>query len=480
MLDTGLKSAKLSDSFFYFSSILFILSFYCSYVSFFAFLGFLFFYDKKPALKLTFFSFFPFAAFLYSGVFKSLFIYYGLNFFISLALFFILVCYHFFYIFLPVYINKKLKLGIIFLPFLFVAFEYLKSKLFYGLPLGNFSLLAWNIPLFIKSASYFGPYFVSLELILANVALYMLLKKDIKFILPLAFVALFLFIPINKPKYSFTKTISIVQGGIPQNEKWESKFLNRNLNIYINATKSLKSDTVFWPESAYPYIFEISNNPLIGFMKNKKFSLISGVVRKKKTNYFNSVVFIKGKKLQFYNKQILVPFAEFLPLRSITDKIIPKEMDPGDFSRGKRNVVFNDGKLKVGPMICYEEAFGSISRRYKNEGANLLAILTNDAWFSKTPTFYLLGRNAVFRAVENSIWVVRVANNGISEIISPNGSVIAKLKPYKKGVLTKKVKITVSGKTPFDRGGYLFPIVLIAFVSLSIFYRKYTIRKSKV
>jgi len=475
-----LKLAKLSDRFFYLSSILFILSFYCSYVSFFAFLGFLFFYDKKPALKLTFFSFFPFIAFLYSGIFKSLFIYYGLNFFISSALFLVLVCYHFVYIFLPVYINKKLKLGIIFLPFLLIAFEYLKSKLFYGLPLGNFNLLVWNIPIFIKSAAYFGAYFVSFELILANVALYMIIKKDIKFILPFAFVFIFLLIPMSKPKHSFIKTISIVQGGIPQNEKWESKFLNRNLNIYINATKNLKSDVVFWPESAYPYIFEKSNNPLIGFMKNKKFGLISGVVREEKTKYFNSVVFIKGEKMQFYNKQILVPFAEFLPLRSIIGKLVPKNMDPGDFSRGKRNVIFNDGKLKVGPMICYEEAFGFISRRYKNEGANLLAILTNDAWFSKTPTFYLLGRNAIFRAVENSIWVVRVANNGISEIISPKGGVIAKLKAYKKGVLTKKVRITVSDKTPFDKGGYLFPIVLIIFVSLSIFYRKYTIRKSKV
>ena len=480
MLDTDLKSAKLSDRFFYFSSILFILSFYCSHLSFAAFLGFLFFYDKKPALKLTFFSFFPFVAFLYSGIFKSLFIYYGLNFFISLILFLILVSYHFVYIFLAVYINKKLKLGIIFLPFLFITFEFIKSNLFYGLPLGNFNLLVWNIPIFIKSASYFGPYFVGLELIFANIALYMLLKKDMKFILPLVFVVLFLFLPTNNPKYSFTKTISIVQGGIPQNEKWESKFLNRNLNIYIRATKNLKSDVVFWPESAYPYIFEKSNNPLIGFMKNKKFGLISGVVREKKTQYFNSVVFIKGKKLQFYNKQILVPFAEFLPLRSVIGNLVPKDMDPGDFSRGKRNVIFNDGRLKIGPMICYEEAFSSISRKYKNEGANLLAVLTNDAWFSKTPTFYLLGRNAVFRAVENAVWVVRVANNGISEIIAPNGKIIARLKAYKKDVLTKKVKITASDKTPFDKGGYLFPIVLIAFVSLSIFYRKYTIRKSRV
>ncbi len=475
----GLKLAKSSDKLFYLLSIPLILSFYFSYLSFVAFVPFFFFYEKKPAFELSFFTFFPFALFLYSGIFKSLYVYYGLNFFVALVLFFLIAFYHFIYLFMSVYAGKKLKLGVVFLPFLFVVFEYLKSVVFYGLPLGNMNLLVWNIPFFIKSASYFGAYFVSLEMLFVNVAVYLLLKRRALFVPVFVFLALCMFLPSQRPKSSFTKTISIVQGGIPQNEKWDDKYLNRNIAIYIKATRDLRSDIVFWPESAYPYVFEKNNNFLVGFARNYGIKLVSGVIREEKNRYYNSVVFIDNNKIDYYNKQILVPFAEFVPLRSVIGAFLPDSMDPGDFSRGKHNVIFKDGLLRIGPMICYEEAFGSISRRYKDKGANLLAVLTNDAWFAKTPTFYMLGRNAIFRAVENSIWLVRVANNGISEIISPNGDVVAKLKPYKKGVLTKKLRITITSVTVFDRYGYLFPVFLLAFVSLLIFYRICKLRKSK-
>ncbi len=398
--------------------------------------------------------------------------------FLAFTLYLLLVFYQFIYLYLPVYINKKLQLGIFFLPFLFTVFEYLKSVLFYGLPLGNFNILVWNIPVFIKSASYFSSYFVSFELILVNIAMYFVIKKNVKSLPILAFIILVLLIPYQKPYKYFLKTISIVQGGIPQNEKWESKFLSRNLNIYINATKTLKSDVVFWPESAYPYIFDKGNNLLSEFGKNKQ-SLVVGVVREVKNKYYNSVVFINREHINYYNKQMLVPFAEFMPFRAVMEKLLPQNMDPGDFSRGNKDVIFQDKNLKIGPMICYEESFSFISRHYKDKGANMLAVLTNDAWFSDTPTFYMLSRNAVFRAVENSIWLVRVANNGISEIISPKGDIIAQLPPYKECVLTKKLKLTDTRRTTFDKFGYVFPLILIVFVSLSILYKKYKHRRQR-
>ena len=472
-----MNPAKLSDNFLYISSAALILSFFFSYLSFIAFLPFLFYLEKKSVFRVAFFSFFPFIAFLYSGIFKSLYLYYGLNIFLSLFLYLLLVFYHFLYLYMPVVLCKKFKFHLIFLPALFAVFEYLKSVLFYGLPLGNLNLLVWNIPGFIKSASYFGSYFITFEIILINIGIYLIIKKKKAAVLIAVFILLSLFLPYPKVTNSFKSSIAIVQGGIKQNEKWEDKYLKRNLNIYLNASKKINSDVVFWPESAYPYLFSEKRNKLSSFVKYEPFALITGVVRKHKNHFFNSVAFISRNGIKFYNKQILVPFAEFLPLRQILGRFLPKNMDPGDFTRGKHNVIFSYKSLRVGPMICYEEAFESISRLYKDDNANLLSVLTNDAWFSKTPTFYILGRNAVFRAVENSIWLVRAANNGISEIISPKGEIVYSLKPYKTGILNKTLRITQTKRTFFDKGGYLFPIILLIFVSLSIFYRIYRFPK---
>ncbi len=456
------------------------MSFYFSYLSSLAFLPFLFFLQKNEktnALKLAFFTFFPFVAFLYSGIFKSLYIYYGLNIFLAFILYIALVSYHFLYLYMPVLLYKKLKLNLLFLPFLFAVFEYFKSAVFYGLPLGNLNLLVYNLPIFIKSASYFGSYFVTLELIFVNVALYLIIKNRKTGYIILLFMSVFLFLPYSKTIDSVQKTISIVQGGIPQNEKWDERYLSRNLNIYIDATKDLKSDIAFWPESAYPYLFTEKNNSIVSFVRHKHFGLIAGVVRSVNNDYFNSVVFVTDKNIAYYNKQKLVPFAEFIPLRHIIGNVLTSNIDPGDFTEGKGNIIFYYKGLRIGAMVCYEEAFEGISREYKNMGANLLSVLTNDAWFDKTPTFYLLHRSSVFRAVENSIWLVRAANTGITEIISPTGAVYASLRENTEGTLTKSITINVTKPTFFDRFGYLFPYLLIVFISLLIFCRIYSLRR---
>ncbi len=424
--------------------------------------------------------FYPFLMFIYSGVFKSLYVYYGINPIVSFLMYLIVVSYHFLYLYIPVNIYKKLKLDIVWLPFLMVAFECLKSTLFGGMPVGNLNILVYDIPFFIRPSSYFGSYFVTLSLLFLPLSFYLILQKRHIGYFIIAFFAVFMFLPNENIIDSQKETISIVQGNIPQNQKWDRSYLDKNLHIYLKESLKVKSGVVFWPESSYPYLFEEDNNELVGFVKNKKnIALVVGVVRIKNDRYFNSIALIKKNNINYYDKQKLVPFAEFIPYRSILGKFIPKSLDPGDFIKGKRNIILPYKDLKIGAMVCYEEAFSDISRKYKNMGANLLAILTNDAWFDKTPTFYMLHRNAIFRAVENNVWVVRVANTGISEIIAPNGKIYAKLENDTRDVLNRNLIITESLPTFFDRYGYLFCLFLMIFVSLLIFYRIDKLRKGK-
>ncbi len=476
-----MKSAKLFNSGVYLLSfVALVASFYFSYFAFFAFLPFIFMLEtQNDSFQTAFFSFSFFFAFLYFGVFKSLYVYYNLNIIFSFLLYILLVFYHFLYIYLAVFIYKRLKFHLLFFPFILICFEYLKSSLLYGLPVGNFSILVYNIPWFTKSAAYFGSYFVGLSLIFVNTAVYMLIKKDkLSFAVLVIFLAVLL-LPYSKITNSFSEHIAIAQGGIPQQEKWDRGYLERNLHIYLNESSVINKGVIFWPESAYPYLFEEDNNILSNFVEQKNIALVTGLVRKQDSSFLNSAALITKEGISYYNKQHLVPFAEFIPLRNIIGKFIPKNIDPGDFKSGSGNVILQYNKLKIAPMICYEEAFSDISRKYKLDKANLLAVLTNDAWFENTPTFYMLHRNSVFRAVESSMWLVRVANTGLSEIITPKGKIYADLPVGKRALLYKNVKITCTKPTFFDSYGYMFARFLLLFVSLLIFYRIYMLRKQK-
>ncbi len=471
-----MKPEKLSDKLYLATPVLLIASFYFSFISFIAFVPLFLSLEKKKPLHLSFACFFPFLLFIYSGVFKSLYVYYGLSFPLAVFLYLMLILYHFLYLFLPIKITRKLSLGVFFLPFILVAFEILKDKLFYGLPVGDFSMLAYNMPYLVRTSSLFGSSFVTLEILAVNLALYGLILKKYRYGLILLAVMFFVFLPAGSVKIKGFRKIALVQGNIPQSQKWDERYLERNLDIYLKETKRLNAGLVFWPESAYPYLFErLSNNPLIKLSDRR--TLIAGVIRKSGSHYYNSVVMVEKGRVEFYNKQILVPFAEFIPMRSILGRFIPGVFDPGDFSKGKGGVIFRYKDLAIAPMICYEEAFGSISRHYRLKGANLLAVLTNDAWFDGTPTFYMLHRNAIYRAAENRIWLVRVANTGVTEVISPRGKIVALLPVDKRASLIFRMPVEESALTIYDMFGYLFAYILVLSVICVIFYRAYKLRR---
>jgi len=462
------------------TSVLLIASLYIPWISFIALIGLLFcLEDDRRPVKKTFIAFFPFTLFIYSGIFKSVYIFYGLPILIAVLIYLFLCFYHLFYFILPVVIYKKTRMNILFLPFLFVSFEYLRNVIFYGLPIGNLSALVVQLKPFVRDASILGAYFISLKIVFVNIGIYLMLKKHLSGVFILAIIVLLLFIPQQNrpPAIKTTKTVSIVQANIPQNEKWIPKYLSRNLQTYMYLSSNLKSDIVLWPESAYPYLFSKNDSIIPNFMKNRSYKLIFGAVRQVGNYYYNSAVCSdQSGVLDIYNKQKLVPFAEFIPIRNILAHFIPARMDPGDFQAGRKDKIFRLDKLNIGNMICYEENFSYIAKTYKMLKADAIVELTNDAWFDHTPTFYLLSRDSILRAIENNIWVFRVANTGISEIVSPKGRIVALLKPYTRGVLTKKIEFSYEKPTIFDRWGHFFPTFLLFFtviaVILTIFYKR--------
>jgi len=127
----------------------------------------------------------------------------------------------------------------------------------------------------------------------------------------------------------------------------------------------------------------------------------------------------------------LVPFGEYIPLRPILgwlDKLVPIG---GDFQRGTEArpllVPVRSGQVRVGVLICYEDIFPEFARESALAGAEMLAVLTNDAWFGEGGAAYQHAASSVLRAVETRRPVLRCGNSGWSGWIDEFGNIRATL-----------------------------------------------------
>jgi apolipoprotein N-acyltransferase len=85
--------------------------------------------------------------------------------------------------------------------------------------------------------------------------------------------------------------------------------------------------------------------------------------------------------------------------------------------------VFSTEKFSAAPLICFEDVFPGVARKSSRDDLDFLVNLTNDGWFSESAEQWQHLANAVFRAVENGLPLVRAANNGITCWIDEHGRV---------------------------------------------------------
>ena len=163
---------------------------------------------------------------------------------------------------------------------------------------------------------------------------------------------------------------------------------------------------------------------------------------KEKIDYYNSAYLlspegeIKGK----YNKVHLVPYGEFVPLRTVFPFINKLTAGMGDFTAGSGYYPLTMGDKKIGVLICYEGILPSAAREYKKKGSQLLVNITNDAWFGATSAPFQHFSMAVFRAVETRFYLVRAANTGVSAIVDPRGEIVAGTNIFERAAIKGKVK----------------------------------------
>ncbi|EKD36591.1 MAG: hypothetical protein ACD_75C01451G0001, partial [uncultured bacterium] len=194
-------------------------------------------------------------------------------------------------------------------------------------------------------------------------------------------------------------------------------------------------------------------------------------------DYMNSAYLLRpdGTVSGRYDKVHLVPYGEYVPLRKFFPFIGKMVSGVGDFRPGKGFHPLAADGVRLGILICYEGIFPEGGRDYKREKANLLVNITNDAWFGKTSAPYQHLSMTVFRAVENRLYLVRTANTGISAIIDPMGTILARTGIFERAVLKGEVKI-IDEKTFYAAYGdifvYLCGLALLILFIISIKQRR--------
>ncbi len=255
------------------------------------------------------------------------------------------------------------------------------------------------------------------------------------------------------PPPSRTLRVELIQPNIAQDLKLDHAARDRMLAETLAAASppDPRAQVVIWPETAVPYRLE--DDPELRQMLARTLApgalLLTGVVRKDADdNYYNSLVALDshGTLQGHYDKAHLVPFGEYIPFR----QFLPFDPIAGgkEFSAGPGPRTLRVGALPpFSPLICYEAIFpGAVTDR--NDPPDWLLTITNDGWYGLSHGPYQHLAQARLRAVEEGIPLVRVANTGISAVISERGDVLSNIPLGKAGRQGATLALT-SIKTPY-------------------------------
>ncbi len=256
---------------------------------------------------------------------------------------------------------------------------------------------------------------------------------------------------------SGTLAVTLLQGNVPQDEKFETAHQGAALEWHLSALAAARGDLVIAPETAIPFLpQQLPDGVWDGlqqrFTRGSTAALIGLPLGDERAGYTNSAAgFAPGQPAYRYDKQHLVPFGEFIPFAF---KWFTRMMNIplGDFERGPLVAPsFAVKGERVAPNICYEDLFGEeLAARFADAAGapTVLANLSNIGWFGDSiaiPQHLQISR---MRTLELQRPMLRATNTGATVVIDHRGAVLHGLAPHTRGVLEGRVQGR-RGTTPF-------------------------------
>lgn len=288
--------------------------------------------------------------------------------------------------------------------------------------------------------------------------------------------------------------VLLVQQNIAQAVKWSHEQDEAIYHRYRELTRpfATNADLVIWPENALPLPFHHPGHAdfLNDVLAMGDFSLLAGadLSEEGKPNYTGAAL-IRGSLDQhaLHRKVHLVPFGEYLPLRSVPlmQKLLGGIV-PGDFASGNSTDPLNLARpagVGIIPLICFEDTVGRLARRFVRDAPQLLVNCTNDGWFLQSPENEQHLANARFRCIELRRPMARAANTGVSCFIGSDGRIRAEDRlahsrtgsVFVEGVLSREIKLEKHPpRTFYARHGDVFCVTLLAVAAATAAWRRGT------
>jgi apolipoprotein N-acyltransferase len=305
-------------------------------------------------------------------------------------------------------------------------------------PLGiGFSALyqsLYNLPSLIQLTAIAGPWTITAAIVFVNAALYLAVRKRPRYLLVgmamIGLLAAFSLLPDNEDEECLS--VAVISSSVPQEIKLNERNLDPLLERYVELgeeAKSYKPDLIVFPESILPgYI--LRETRLLNAFKNLATTagahVLFGTGDVRRGEIYNSAVLISpvGEISGIYDMVHPVPFGEYIPARGFLEWIglapLTSKFLPQDLTAGEGYTPIED----IGTLICFESTFPITTRRLAANGAKLLVVVTNDAWFAGSPEPDSHFAASVFRAVETRRTLIQAANGGRSGIVDPSGRIV--------------------------------------------------------
>lgn len=429
-----------------------------------------------------------------------------------------------FYLFHLTKRNLGRNMGFVCLFMYWIGFEYLHTFWELAWPWLNFGNIYASAPQLIQWYSVTGASGGTLWMLLTNFLLFRFiyarfvqekpLEQTKKWVVRFSLVLLLPMLLSLVMYYTYEEKgeaseIVVVQPNIdPYVDKFSGQILPQ-INAICDLADSLvtpKTEFVIAPETALPYLFveeEVKRVIYYHYLVERKAkwpnaALLIGANTKKYyynkrsvaslptpdgpgyEEYYNTAMLIDHiDRPSFLHKSKLVLGVEKIPFVSVFPFLQQFALQNGGTSvtLGTEFAprVFETNKVKLAPVICYESIFGEFISKQCKQGAEFIAVITNDGWWKDTPGYKQHLAFARLRAIENRKWVARSANTGTSAFINQRGDIVQSTGWWARAalrqVINRNAELTFYSRVGDYIGKTSLLVATLAFI-LTLFYRR--------
>ncbi len=358
-----------------------------------------------------------------------------------------------------------------------------------GVPWSRLALGQAELLPAMQSAYFFGSYVVSFLILMVSGYLAALILRPARRVLCLA-LAGGLFVgnlgvgAWRMATYEDGDRVLLaaaIQGNKSSLDYWSLGTTDEVMDTYADLTRDAVrngAELAVWPETCIPinidqsaevydYVTELSRECGVPILVG----LFTDVEEGSEQSYNSIVAALPDGTVHdtVYHKRNPVPFGEFVPFRKIVMTLVPPLAEINtlgeDIPAGEDSVVFDLDLGQVGSLICFDSIYEQNAVDSIQNGAELLAVSTNDSWFRDSRGVWMHHAQSQYRAIETGRYVVRSANTGVSSVITARGEITDTVGALETGYALSAVTLRTE-RTPYTVIGDVFAYLCVA-VALS-------------